>query len=405
MATREPGQRGGFRHQLTLLIAGTTIVTGTALLGLQYLIMAGVLTNQVRAISAMEIGSGQAGGPPEVSSTVQPTGVPAGSPGGTLASSDGALADLRGAVLQQTLLGSLALVVLLVALAAALSRLLAARLLSRVGEVTRLAQAVTTADLSRRLALSGPRDEIRELGDTFDGMLERLEQAFERQDRFIANASHELRTPLSANRLALEGPLHQHRVPADLEPELRRALAANERATRILDALLTLARSRRVVPADEPVDLAELARAAEGRLRTEVEARGIGVQTEIVDAVVPGSPVLLAQAVDNLVGNAAKYTPDGGLIRLTVAGGGAESVLSVENSGPVFTADEASRLREAFYRGTRTRTSAPGHGLGLALVDSIARTHGGSLALIPRSGGGLVALLRLPRWSGEKHDA
>lgn len=304
---------------------------------------------------------------------------------------------LSDAVLSSMLVASLVLVVIIAVAAALASRWLADRLLARVRDVTAQARQVSAGDLSQRLALAGPQDEIKELGDTFDAMLGRLEASFAEQQRFVANASHELRTPLAANRLALEGPLAQGRFPAEVEPDVLRALEANRRSSRMLEALLKLARLQAGLPDAHALDLAEITRQACDHLRSGADGRGVQVRVDAAGAVPAwGDLTLVAEAVSNLVENSVKYSPAGCEVHVRVEGGPDGATLTVANPGQRFGADEVEQFREAFHRGPRSRRAEEGSGLGLTLVDSIARAHGGALHLSPRPEGGLVATLALP---------
>jgi signal transduction histidine kinase len=304
-----------------------------------------------------------------------------------------------GAVIQQSrflsdevvggLLGwSIVTLVAFAGLAAAIAFWLARRSLDRIGEVTAAARDISERDLARRLDLPGPDDEIKELGDTFDGMLDRLQLAFAAQDRFVANASHELRTPLTTARSALEIPLEHGDVPKRLEPAVRRALKANEQSERLITALLVLSRARGTYEEFETVDLA----AVVGAELADLAHDGITVTNESSAATVHADPVLLARAVRNLLDNGVRHNIPGGAVHVAARG----STLVVESTGHVLDPRTVALLTEPFYRGEASRTASEGVGLGLAIVESIAVTHGGTLTLAPRDGGGLVATLALP---------
>jgi len=274
---------------------------------------------------------------------------------------------------------------------------LSKRSLARISRITATTREITGDDLYRRLDLPGPADEIKELGDTIDGMLDRLDDAFTRQERFVAAASHELRTPLTTTRAALEIPLEQGRIPAELEPEVRRALAANERSERIIAALLVLARTGEVPVAavEEPVDLLDLAREAACEQGEAAAARGIRVEVVGGPALVRADPTLVAIAVGNLVENAVRRNLEGGAMVVSLADRRGEQGVGIliENDGQDLTEAEVARLTEPFHRGNQTRFAGPGAGLGLTLADTIARALGGELVLAPRLSGGLSARL------------
>ncbi|MFB7355073.1 sensor histidine kinase [Streptomyces gardneri] len=237
-----------------------------------------------------------------------------------------------------------------------------------------------------RIAVSGPDDELKELGDTFDALLGRLEAAFDSQRRFIANASHELRTPLATQRVAIQ-------VGLDDDCDVRDVLLdANRRSERLIDGLLLLARSERGLSEREDVPLGEV---------VEEECGDVGGEVDVVvgvvagGGVVRGSRVLLAQLVRNLVANAVAYNVPGGKVDVRVDGG----VLTVTNTGPVVPAQDVDGLFEPFRRGEGRDRTGPGAGLGLSLVRSIAAAHGGTVRAVARDaaeGGGLVVTVTLP---------
>lgn len=292
------------------------------------------------------------------------------------------------------LLWSVVVLVAFTGVAAAIAFWLARRSLDRIGEVTAAARDISERDLGRRLALPGPDDEIKELGDTIDGMLDRLQSAFTAQDRFVANASHELRTPLTTTRTALEIPLEQGAVPADLQANMQRALRATEQSERLITALLALARARTGLEEVEPVELRTL---IEDQV-DDLDAQEIEVHTNLRDLTVEGDAVLLARAVRNLLENGIRHNVPGGELWVRCRRERGRAIIEVENTGAQITPATVQLLTEPFYRGDASRTSAgpDGTGLGLAIVQSIAKTHGGEVRLRARKGGGLIAAIVLP---------
>ncbi|MFE9135141.1 sensor histidine kinase [Streptomyces sp. NPDC007355] len=254
----------------------------------------------------------------------------------------------------------------------------AGRVLRPVHEMTARARRLSERTLHDRIAVSGPDDELKELGDTIDALLGRLETAFDSQRRFIANASHELRTPLATQRAAIQ-------IGLDDDCEVRQVLLdANRRSERLIDGLLLLARGERGLAEREDVPLGEVVQEEYGAA-TVVPGGG----------VVRGSRVLLAQLVRNLVANAVAYNVPGGVVDVRVEGG----VLTVTNTGPVVPADEVDGLFEPFRRGEGRDRTGPGAGLGLSIVRSVAAAHGGSVRAVARGaeeGGGLVVTVTLP---------
>ncbi|WP_411077332.1 ATP-binding protein [Streptomyces sp. cmx-10-25] len=253
----------------------------------------------------------------------------------------------------------------------------AGRVLRPVHEMTARARRLSERNLDERLAVRGPDDELKELGDTIDALLGRLETAFDSQRRFIANASHELRTPLATQRAAIQ-------VGLDEDCGVRQVLLdTNRHSERLLDGLLLLARGERGLAEREDVPFAEV-------VTEEYEDAAVAEH-----GVVRGSRVLLRQLVRNLVANAVVHNVPGGFVDVRVAGG----VLTVVNTGPVVPPDGVEILFEPFRRGEGRDRTGPGAGLGLSIVRSIAAAHGGSVTAVARGageGGGLTVTVTLP---------
>nr|WP_239064434.1 ATP-binding protein [Streptomyces sp. SID7958] len=275
---------------------------------------------------------------------------------------------------------------------------MAGRVLSPLGRITRTARAVAGSDLSRRIELDGPDDELKELADTFDDMLERLQRAFTAQQRFVGNASHELRTPLAINRTLLEVHLSDPNAPVELQQLGKTLLATNERSEQLVEGLLLLARSDNQIVERKPVDLAEVAEQAIDQVSAEAAAKGVEIRGRHEPAVVQGNGVLLERIALNLVQNAVRYNvPGDGWVEVTTEVQHGRAVLVVSNTGPVVPAYEIDNLFEPFRRLRTERTgSDKGVGLGLSIVRSVARAHGGHIYAQPREGGGLVMRVTLP---------
>jgi signal transduction histidine kinase len=275
---------------------------------------------------------------------------------------------------------------------------MAGRVLSPLGRITRTARRVAGTDLSRRIELDGPDDELKELADTFDDMLDRLERAFTAQQRFVGNASHELRTPLAINRTLLEVHLSDPEAPPELQQLGKTLLATNERSEQLVEGLLLLARSDNQIIERKPVDLAEVATRALDQTRAEAEQKGVEIREEIVPAVVQGNGVLLERIALNLVQNAVRYNVrEEGWVEVTTELQPGQALLVVSNTGPVVPAYEIDNLFEPFRRLRTERTgSDKGVGLGLSIARSVARAHGGRIIAEPREGGGLVMRVTLP---------
>ena len=298
----------------------------------------------------------------------------------------------RALTLSHLLQYSLITLAVVVALAAILGWIFSGRALRPVHRITTAARAASEHNLSARVAPTGPRDELRELAETFDEMLGRLQAAFEGQQRFIANASHELRTPLAVMRATVDVAAgNPDSTPGDLRGMAADISAAVDHAEHLIGALLMLARNERGLTVREEVDLAT---AAEDVLDT----AGLGdrrVHARLEPAVISGDPVLAERLIANLVDNAVRYNTAAGDIWIgtrTIAG---SCQLTVANTGPVISPADAGRIFQPFQR-LSDRTSHDGYGLGLAIVASVAAIHGGTATARPRHDGGLSITVTIP---------
>ena len=297
--------------------------------------------------------------------------------------------------------GMLALFVV-AALGVATAYALAGRVLRPLQEITAAAQRLSVERLDARIALGGPQDELKQLADTFDDMLGRLQQSFEAQRRFVADASHELRTPLAVMRTEVDVALADPDASVD---DLRASASvvrdATIRADRLVDSLLLLARSDRLqvdgLPLRERVELPDVARSALAAVAPEVEARGLQVTGSLEPGAVLGDRGLLERLVGNLVENAVRHNVDGGWLRVDTATVEGRARLAVENSGPAVPSDEVAGLFEPFRRHGTARTARNGAGLGLAIVRAVAQVHGGTATAVARPTGGLTVTVDLPR--------
>jgi two-component system sensor histidine kinase VanS len=266
--------------------------------------------------------------------------------------------------------------------------LLAGRMLRPLGPIDDAVRLAATGSLAHRIDLPGPDDELRRLADGFDTMLERLEGSFDEQRRFTANASHELRTPLAITKTMLEVARAGPHEPATRDL-LARLDEVNDRAIATLESLLRLARADRVPLTRQTCSLDEVARTAIDRLSTDEPMRLTG---SLAAASVQGDPVLLVQLVENLLRNAATHGEQGAPVAIsTFVDRSGRPTLVVESSGSVLDPALVHTLAEPFVRGSGRTRGPAGSGLGLAVVSSIARSHGAVLGLAPRGGGGLVA--------------
>ena len=283
-------------------------------------------------------------------------------------------------------------------LTVALGWLAARRMLHPVRQLTTTARQLSVANLSQRLELSGPNDELKELGDTFDQMLARLDTAFESQRRFVANASHELRTPLTIMRTELEVTLdHQAADTESLRAMGQVIRGAVARSERLVDGLLALAESERGIDRTERVDLAELVNPALGHLADSARQAGIRTGATLQAAPVIGSRVLLERLVENLADNGIRHNRPGGWLAILTASHGDTATLIVESSGPPITPVQLASLFEPFRRLHADRVgSARGSGLGLSIVRAVARAHAGEATASPVADGGLRVTVTLP---------
>ncbi|MEW9530253.1 sensor histidine kinase [Microbispora sp. NPDC049125] len=283
-------------------------------------------------------------------------------------------------------------------LALMLGYVVADRALRPIKKMTATARKLSETSLAHeRIDLQGPDDELKELADTFDAMLTRLNTAFDAQRRFVDNASHELRTPLAINRTVLEVALSDPEASDDLKVLGRTLLGTTARNERLIEGLLLLARSERELSVRKPVDVQEVAKTAVEQLAPFADEEGVTVEYDLRPAATTGDPVLIERCVSNLVENGIKHNIGSSgkvWIRTGIVDGGA--VVQVANTGPHVPAYEVESLFEPFRRLNADRVeSAKGAGLGLSIVRAIVRAHGGRVIAVPRDGGGLVVTVRL----------
>ena len=306
---------------------------------------------------------------------------------------------LMSEFLNTMLVISLGALVLLALLSGAVGWVVAGRMLAPLSTMNEAAKQAASGDLSRRLSLTGPRDEIRDLADTYDHMLDSLETSLGTYRRFAANASHELRTPLATAQTMIDVTLADPTASAEQLRSLAERLRETNRANvETVDALLDLAEAQSGDLYREQVDLGEVVASALSQLVPEAGTREVDLP-EPPDAlvVVEGDPVLLRQAVSNLLRNAVRHNVAHGGIELELTSTDDRARLRVSNDGPLVPAERLESLREPFVRGSgRGRTRDAGHGLGLAIVSAVATAHNGVLELSANPSGGLTITLDLP---------
>lgn len=278
------------------------------------------------------------------------------------------------------------------ALAAILGWLVAGRVLRPLHKITAAARSASEHNLSSRVDLRGPRDELRDLAETFDAMLDRLQAAFEGQRQFIANASHELRTPLAVMRTTVDVVLdNPNSTQEDLRSMAVDIRTAVDHAEHLIGALLLLARNERGLTVHDQVDLATVAE----DVLDATDHRERRAHATLDSAVISGDPVLAERLIANLVDNAVRYNVAGGDIWISTRTNAGRSELTVANTGPVVSPADAERIFQPFQR-LNERTSHDGFGLGLAIVASIVSIHGGAVTALPREDGGLSVTVTIP---------
>lgn len=415
-----------FRTRLTLTFVAVFLVAGTALLTVGYVTVGQLFDT---AGSAITVSVDDAGGvvvehhdgwpSQEPLDDVVVTEITSGevttaTVSTTVRSVEGVVERTQAVVRDDVMTGllgwSAVTLVVFAVVAAFVASWLARASLGRIAEITATTRTIGGRRLDARLDLPGPSDEIKELGDTIDGMLDRLEDAFTRQREFVANASHELRTPLATARTALEVPLEQGRIPDDLRLAVDRALAANHRSEALTSALLALASVDAASGGADvtDVEVVPLVDATIATFHDEIVRRDLTVDVEAPDRAVAvrGNPVLLERLVHNLVENAVVHNVDGGTVHVRVTGDGRDGPggtgrsleVVVDNTGPMLAPEAVGQLTRPFHRGGHTRLASgavPGHGIGLAVVQRVVGHHGGGLELAARPDGGLRARVHL----------
>jgi signal transduction histidine kinase len=306
-----------------------------------------------------------------------------------------AAAGLRSDALHALLVQSILAFAGMAVLCFGLGWVVAGRALRPLKTITGTARRLSETTLHERIDLQGPKDELKELADTFDEMLARLDAAFDGQRRFVANASHELRTPLSIIRAEIDVTLaNPNPTREEYEAMVDVVRRATERSERLIDSLLLLARAEGPSIAGPEVDLRMLAARVLGQLEAEAAGREIRLERSLAPAVVRGDEVLLERLVENLLENAIRYDSPGGWVRVTT---GSDVTVVVANSGDGRPIPDVESLFEPFRRGERDRVrSDRGVGLGLAIVRAVARAHGGSVDATASPAGGLEVRVRLP---------
>jgi signal transduction histidine kinase len=385
------------RIRLTMLYAGLFLLAGIALVGLTYGLVASSLPASSSSPSPSdknELAKLQAA----CKQNSPDPGTIAACKQAFSAGAKAASQTQRQQALHSLLLFSLTGLAVMTVASGGVGWILSGRVLRPVRTITETARRASEQHLGERLALTGPRDELKELADTFDAMLERLDRAFAAQRRFVASASHELRTPLTVMRTAIDVTLAKpSHTPQQLEDMAVRVRDSIGHAEHLVGALLTLAVSEEGPLSSEFVDLATVAEDAVDTAAPDAARLGLRVESELEAAETTGDPHLLEQMVSNLVGNAVRHNEPGGWIRVRIGTNTSAVFVQVRNSGPVVPADVVPSLFEPFRRGAGRGSARDGAGLGLSIVQSVAKAHRASVSARCQPAGGLNILVVLPR--------
>jgi signal transduction histidine kinase len=387
------------RLRLTLLYGTLFLLSGTALLAVTYLLAA-----HATAAITLNKGTGEPfGGAPGNPASPPPTPQAAGNhtvhlTNSQFASLQAQITHRHDTAMHELLIGSGLTLAGLTALSIASGWLVAGRVLRPVRTISATARQISASNLHERLSLDGPDDEFRELAATLDGLLERLQASFDSQRRFVANASHELRTPLTLDRALLERALRR-RAPTQAfwRATCERLLASSKQQDRLIEALLTLARSEGAPNRHEPFELGAVIDTVLLSPELDTANAGLRIQTHIGPAPVNGDPRLVERLVRNLVDNAIRYNQPAGSVDIATAAQPGRTILTVANTGPAIPAADIDRLFQPFQRLTPDRSShTGGTGLGLSIAKAIADAHSATVTAAPRAHGGLKIQVSFP---------
>jgi signal transduction histidine kinase len=391
---RGPRLRRTVRLRLTLLYGAMFCACGAVLLAITYLLVcyfSGHVLQVSRSgpLDSARTASGSARPLPALPSLAQ-----------LQSEAQRDLVSQHNSDLRQLLIWSVVALAVTGAGSLAIGWVVADRVLAPLRTMTAATRRISQDNLHERLALAGPADELRELGDTIDALLARLEAAFGAQRRFVANASHELRTPLARIRTALDVAVGK---PAPVPPQvlaldgkIREGL---DRADRLMEGLLLLGRAEHGELGDQvTVDLHTVIETALGERAADITAMRITVERDLVELSIPGNPALIGRMVENVIDNGVRHNQPDGWLRVALAGRGDRAELTVESGGDPLDPGQVRELAQPFRRLRADRTgSARGTGLGLSIVAAIAAAHQGTLSLSARRQGGLRLLIELPR--------
>ena len=382
MALRARRARSTVRLRLTLWYGGLFLVSGAVLLAVTY----GLVVQALVGRTAEDALCPRTAGPPSQCHVI-----------GAQQARANALQEYA-AVLHDLLARSGVALALMAMVAIALGWFIAGRVLRPLRTITAAAREMSAASLGERLALRGPHDELKELGDTFDNLLGRLEAAFRAQRQFIANASHELRTPLARQRVISQVALADPGATIEtLAAAHERVLASGAQQQQLIEALLTLARGQAGLDQREPFDLAAVTSQVLTARESEAQQRNLTLHVALSPAPTAGSSCLAERLVVNLIDNGLRHNVPGGRLGVSTGTRNSRAILSVLNTGPAVPATAVDQLFQPFHRLAADRTSrGEGLGLGLSIVQAIADAHGASITARPQPGGGLLVEVAFP---------
>jgi signal transduction histidine kinase len=367
------------RFRLTVLYGGLFLASGAALLAVTYVLVKYAMDRtpvEVPKLDGPEVEAGKG-----MMHSLLPPGM---------------VEAQKAEVLQQLLASSGIALALMSVLSIVLGWIVAGRTLGRIRTITATTRDISATNLHRRLALDGPADELKELGDTIDALLTRLEDAFRSQRRFVGNASHELRTPLNRQRVIGQVALADPEAGIEsLRAAHERILVAGEQQARLIESLLTLSRGEAGLDVRDPFDLAVLCREVADAREAEAAGRGLVIRADVGAAVAKGHRALAERLVVNLVDNALRHNVPGGWVEVGVRAVAGSAVLTVENSGPLVPPDAVERLFQPFQRMGTARTGE-GLGLGLSIVQAVATAHDAAVTAVARPAGGLSVTVAFP---------
>jgi signal transduction histidine kinase len=396
------------RLRMTLLYGGLFLISGAALLAITYVLVRHSIGGPLKGSSFIPSPDGSLDAPRNSQSPlpVPPPGQLGGQAYFDILSvkMEEAVGRQKSAAMHQLLVNSGIALALMSVISIVLGWIVAGRILRPLRTITTAARDISATNLHQRLALNGPADELKELGDTFDGLLSRLEASFQAQRQFVANASHELRTPLARQRALGQVALADPDANVEsLRTAHERILAAGTQQERLIEALLTLTRSHVGIEVRHPFDLAQLTHEVVDSRRAETDHRSVTIRPSISPALAAGHRPLAERLVTNLVDNAIRHNTPQGKVEITTQTVDGQAVLTVANTGPVVPPEATEQIYQPFQRLGASRTGrGEGIGLGLSIVQAIATAHDATITTSARPEGGLIITVAFPAMSNKE---